>query len=204
MKKRKDPRLVERNRGVETGTISIFPLTLDRWNDLIELFGPNGACAGCWCMWWRLNSREFRKGSGATNQKRFRGCVEESVPPGILAYRREKPIGWCAVAPREKYRRLASSRIFKPIDQTSVWAITCFYIARAERRHGLTVRLIEAACSFAASFGATEIEAYPRISPDREFSPLSLYMGTEDSFARAGFRIVSEPSPIRRLMRMHI
>jgi GNAT superfamily N-acetyltransferase len=184
-----------------TNMISFAPLTIDRWEDLTKLFGPNGACAGCWCMWWRLSSSEFREGSGAVNQKGFRQRVQEPTPPGVLAYRQQKAIGWCAVAPRQEYRRLASSRTLKPVDDKPVWSITCLYVARGERQQGLTVRLIEAACSFAASFGATEVEAYPRVSPDKAFSPMTLYMGTEGAFTRAGFHVVAEPTPVRRIMR---
>jgi len=33
-------------------------LTPERWSDLERLFGTNGACAGCWCIWWRLEKGE--------------------------------------------------------------------------------------------------------------------------------------------------
>ncbi|HUP01152.1 MAG TPA: hypothetical protein VM737_06485, partial [Gemmatimonadota bacterium] len=50
---------------------------------------------------------------------------------------RSLPIGWCAVAPREDYPRLERSRILKPVDEASVWSITCFFIARTHRGQGL-------------------------------------------------------------------
>jgi len=28
------------------------------WPALVELFGPRGACGGCWCMYWRLEKGE--------------------------------------------------------------------------------------------------------------------------------------------------
>ncbi|HEY4782457.1 MAG TPA: GNAT family N-acetyltransferase, partial [Chthoniobacterales bacterium] len=184
--------------------LSFYPLTPDRWDDFEVLFGPRGACAGCRCMWWRLTSREFREGAGTANRDKFRECVREPTAPGVLAYRGQAAVGWCAVAPREKYRRLASSRTLQPIDDTPVWTITCLYVAKGERRQGLTRRLIEAACDFAARFGAPEIEAYPRISSAKESNPLSIYMGTEGSFVRAGFCVVAEPTPIRRIMRKRL
>jgi GNAT superfamily N-acetyltransferase len=105
---------------------------------------------------------------------------------------------------REKYRRLATSRTLQPIDDTPVWSITCLYVARNHRRQGLTRELIEAACAFAAGFGASVVEAYARISPEKESSPLALYTGTEGSLARAGFRVVARPTPIRRIMRKRL
>jgi len=184
--------------------LTFHPLIPDRWPDFETLVGPRGACAGCWCMWWRLTSREFRDGAGVTNRDRFQECVREPVPPGILAYRQEAVVGWCDVAPREKYRRLAFSRILQPIDDRPVWSITCLYIAKSYRRQGLTARLIEAGCGLAANFGASTVEAYPRVSPDKPSNPLALYTGTEGSFTRAGFHVVAAPTSVRRIMRKQL
>src|ERR1700704_3014368 len=93
--------------------------------------------------------------------------ASELTPPGVLAYRDQAAVGWCAVAPREKYRRLAFSRTLPPIDDNPVWAITCLYVAKGDRQQGLRRRLIEAGCELAANFGASVVEAYPRISPDK-------------------------------------
>ena len=41
--------------------LTFYPLTPERWKDFEELFGPRGACGGCWCMWWRLKRSEFEK-----------------------------------------------------------------------------------------------------------------------------------------------
>jgi GNAT superfamily N-acetyltransferase len=80
----------------------------------------------------------------------------------------------------------------------------CLYIAKNNRRQGRTRQLIEAACVWANGFGASVIEAYPRVSPDKPLSPLSLYTGTERSFARAGFQVVGKPTPVRRIMRRQL
>lgn len=46
-------------------TLRFDPLTPDRWADLAALFGPRGAFAGCWCMWWRQTPAEYAGGGGA-------------------------------------------------------------------------------------------------------------------------------------------
>jgi hypothetical protein len=88
--------------------LEFHPLTPDRWGDFQALVGRGGACAGCWCMWWRLTPREFRERAGLINRGLFQACVQEPTPPGVLAYRDRTVVGWCAIAPREKYRRLTS------------------------------------------------------------------------------------------------
>ena len=43
----------------ETLTLSIHPITRNVCSDFEELFGANGACGGCWCMFWRLPRRDL-------------------------------------------------------------------------------------------------------------------------------------------------
>jgi GNAT superfamily N-acetyltransferase len=40
--------------------LTIRPLTPARWRALEDLFGKNGACNGCWCMYWRVGAA-YRK-----------------------------------------------------------------------------------------------------------------------------------------------
>jgi len=61
------------------------PLTPERWPDLEQLFGKNGACGGCWCMWWRLPSSQFRAAKGERNRRAFHGLVQSGeVPMGVF------------------------------------------------------------------------------------------------------------------------
>jgi hypothetical protein len=57
---------------------------------------------------------EVQKGEG--NRRAFRRLVGQGGEPGILAYEERKPVGWCAIEPREAFPRLARSRLFRPVD----------------------------------------------------------------------------------------
>jgi hypothetical protein len=114
------------------------PLTPDRWDDLVALFGPNGASGGCWCMSFRLADRA-RFGAqcasgGAGNRAALRALTDAGEVPGILAYVGDMPVGWCAVGPREAFPRLDHSPLSRKLDDTPAWSIVCFYIGRAHRR----------------------------------------------------------------------
>ena len=61
------------------------PLTPDRWRDLEALFGPRGACGGCWCMWWRMRPKDYKARKGEANRQAFRALVAAGPPPGLLA-----------------------------------------------------------------------------------------------------------------------
>ena len=131
--RRKTQRTAQPQRRAGPMVLKIQPLTPSRWDDFAQLFGKNGACAGCWCMWWRLPRAQWVKQKGGGNKTAIRKLVTEGTVPGILAYADRQPIGWCAIGPREAYPRLANSRILKPVDGQAVWSITCFFVARPFR-----------------------------------------------------------------------
>lgn len=182
-------------------TVTIEPLTPERWPDLETLFGPRGACAGCWEMWWRVPRSQFGRQQGEGNKAAFREIVLAGEIPGLLVYVDGVPAGWCAVQPREAFPGLARSRILKPVDDTPVWAVTCFFIARAHRRKGLTVRLLEAAIAHARARGARVVEGYPVAASSEGMPDAFAWHGTVAAFARAGFVEVARRSPTRPIMR---
>ena len=58
--------------------LDIAPATPARWDDLVGLFGPNGAYANCWCTWWILASKGWDR---ATPQER-RHVLADRVADG--------------------------------------------------------------------------------------------------------------------------
>ncbi len=184
--------------------ITIVPLTASRWDDLKRLFGANGVCRGCWCMFWRVRGRAFSLGWGAKNRTAFRRVVKRGPPPGLLAYAGVEPVGWCALAPREEYPRLQHSRVLKPVDDRSVWSVTCFFVARAHRGSGLTVRLLRAASTFARARGARILEGYPTDTKGKRSADVWVYTGLLPAFEKAGFREVARRSRTRPILRRRL
>lgn len=177
-----------------------YPLTAERWGDFEQLFGPNGACAGCWCMWFRMSHKEFAKARKEGHHEAMRTIVQSGFEPGILAYGDGKPVGWVALAPREWYERLKTSKFLAPVDDQPVWSITCFYIHRDYRRSGLMEKLIRTAIDYARGRGAQMLEAYP-LDIEGKMNSTSLFSGRLSVFKRLGFEQVAlrEYRPIVRL-----
>lgn len=179
---------------------TFHPLTSDRWSDFEKLFGPRGACGGCWCMYWRLPRKQFDEGQGELNRQHIKSLVDSGDIPGILAYEDEEPVGWCSIAPREEFSALARSRILKPVDDQPVWSVVCFYVTRNHRRKGLTVQLLKAAVDFARSNGARIVEGYP-VEPKGGKAPdIFVYTGLLSAFIQAGFSEVLRRSETRPIM----
>lgn len=177
-----------------------FPATADRWADLESLFGARGACGGCWCMTWRLSRAEFNRNKGEANRKALHSLVRKRPAPGVLAYAEGKPVGWCAVAPREVYSALECSRILQPVDGKPVWSISCLFIEKNYRRQGLSSKLIQAATKFAKSQGAKIVEGYPQVV-EGSLPAAFVWTGLEQSFVNAGFIEVARRSPKRPILR---
>ncbi len=174
------------------------------WNDLVELFGPRGACGGCWCMFWRLTHAEWEKQKGEKNRKALKKLIDSGEVPGILAYANGKPVGWCSVAPRERFIRLENSRVLKRVDDKPVWSVVCFFIAKEFRRSGVTVALLKAAVEYARKKGAKILEGYP-VEPKKGKMPdVFAYTGLASAFRQAGFKEVLRRSETRPIMRYFI
>lgn len=178
------------------------PLTIHNWHLFETLFGERGACGGCWCMNWRLTSADYNSMKGAANKKAMRSLVKRSSP-GILAYENDQAVGWRAVAPREEYVRLNTSKLLGPVDEQQVWSVSCFFITKQHRRKGLSTALLKAAARFAFSKGAHIVEGYPVVpKKDGAMPGVFAWTGLLQTFKKAGFTEVERRSETRPIMRL--
>ncbi len=184
--------------------LEIHPVTPDRWEDLAALFGPRGACAGCWCMYWKRTRAQFDRAKGEGNRRALRALVRGGATPGLLAYAAGVPVGWCSLEPRSRFTGLGRSRILAPVDDAPVWSVPCFFVARGWRRKGVTVALLRAAAKHAASQGATILEGYPTAPKRGAMADAFAWTGIVGAFEKAGFREVARRSPTRPIMRRRV
>lgn len=184
-------------------------LTPERWDDLEAVFGPNGACMGCWCMYWRVTHAEWDKARGAPARDMLRAIVDAGPPPGLIGYDDGEPAGWVQVGPRAATpqwngaRRLSAPTADVDADDPGVWAVTCFVTRPRRRRQGVGGRLLEGAVAYARERGARLLEACP-VAPDKRMDAASLYHGVASTFARAGFVEIARRRANRPLMRLEL
>ncbi len=141
--------------------IEVRPVTKDNWQDFVRLFAAKGAPHYCWCTSYRLPaSRDL---SNAQKKSAMSELVDNGTPVGVLAYDGDEPIGWCSVAPRETYGRLARSKTMprETPPETPTWTILCFFVTRSHRERGITRALIDGAVAYAKEQGAELVEGYP-------------------------------------------
>lgn len=175
----------------------IEPASAATWEALVDLFAHRGGLDTrfCWCMFWRVRSRDFSTATPAANRERLRSLVERGPPPGLVALEGDRAIGWVGLAPRPEYRRIEHSRVIPRVEGPVPWSVNCFVVSRDARGSGVASSLLGAAVDHARAAGAAAVEGYPidlgGVDGGR-VRDTSAYVGTRSMFERAGFRIAAE------------
>jgi GNAT superfamily N-acetyltransferase len=179
----------ERREPVGSDALEVRPLRRTDWPKVEALFGERGACAGCWCMVWRLERKTWEAGRGAGNRRRLKRLVESAAPAGVLALADGRAVGWCSVGPRADFAGLAQKRSLATDWDERTWSVTCFFVDRAWRRRGLGQRMLAAAVELARAHGATRVEGYPVALPrgGGEMPAVFAWTGLPQVFERCGF-----------------
>lgn len=190
---------------------SAHPLTPDRWEDLVTVFGGGdgrGDCGRCWCMWWRLPRGALGEGLGKGNKELFERRVGKGPPPGLVGYDGDlEPVGWVQVGPRSdvpewnRARRLTAPPDPGDASDPGVWGISCFVVRAGFRRHGHFAALLDAAVKWARDGGARVLDACP-VDAEGKWPATALYHGLAPAFRAHGFEELARRRPDRPLMRL--
>jgi len=188
-------------------SIRFEELRPDLWHAIEQLFGPNGACGGCWCMCWRTSSYKAWqeiKGDGA--KRAFKNLVQKGTAHGVLAFARDDPVGWCSFGPRRDFPVLESSRAYKRDDISDVWSVTCFFIHRKWRGKGLARGLLNAAIDIMKRHSVRIVEGYPvtQTKDGRRIGSSLAWTGPLKIFEEFGFETVQSENPLRPLVRLDL
>ena len=183
---------------------NFYPVTIENWMEFENLFGEKGACAGCWCMYWRLRRKEYDSLRGAGTKRKMKSIVTNGTVPGILAYDDSKPIGWCSFAPRDDFPVLDNSKVLKRVDEKPVWSVVCFFINKNYRKQGLSVELLNAVKNYVKIKKGKIIEGYPVEPKSGKTADVFAWTGLATAYKKAGFKEVARRSETRPIMRFLI
>ena len=110
--------------------IDVRPATV--FEDVQIMVGPKRPDANvCWCLSYRIPSKENLALRGTARGERVAELVREG-PPGVLAYDGEEVVGWAAIHPRAD-TSFAWNRKIPRIDDQDVWSLWCVRVRRGER-----------------------------------------------------------------------
>jgi GNAT superfamily N-acetyltransferase len=191
--------------------VQVQPATPDRWDDLVTAFGRRGQDPSwCWCRHFLGSGAEGSSSSDPIpdNRQALRQEITHAViPPGLIAYVADHPVGWSRVGPRSAFPRVGGNKALARvlIEDPGAWWVTCFAIDSRHRRSRVGSALLQAAVTFARDHGATAVEGHPvDVAALRatRVSGSALYTGTLAMFVAAGFSEVARTFPTRPVMRL--
>ncbi|WP_370412957.1 GNAT family N-acetyltransferase [Streptomyces fradiae] len=155
--------------------------------DTAAVIGPKSPTATvCWCLSHRIPAKLDHAMRGPERGAYVAELCAGAVPPGVLAYDGDEPVGWAAVAPRAD-TSYARSRTIPHLDDLPVWSLWCVRVRPGHRKQGISHALITGAVEFARAHGAPVVEAYPVDNGDARVDTTMAYAGLRRNFERAGF-----------------
>jgi GNAT superfamily N-acetyltransferase len=165
--------------------------------DVATMLGPKRPDANvCWCLSYRLPSKENRELRGPARGQKVRELLEQG-PIGVLAYESGSGdvVGWAAVAPRRE-TSFARNRKIPHVDEADVWSVWCIRVRPGHRKAGISHHLLRGAVDFARAQGAPAIEGYPVDNRGERVDLTMAYVGTRKLFEKAGFTKVADTDSV--------
>jgi GNAT superfamily N-acetyltransferase len=177
------------------------------WADVEHALMHGGNGSACWCQ-WAVNEHYRSLDRDHKHDALHQELRTATFPPALVAFLGHEAVGWCRVGPRPYQSRLAGMRVVRhgseePLDDHTVWAVTCFVVRREHRGKGVAKSLLYRAIDVAREHGGRVIEGYPVDLIERpETPPNELFIGTLGLFESAGFLVGSRPMPGRVVVRL--
>ena len=195
---------------VSSGCMQLKPKLVVRdlapslWPALETLFGPRGACGGCWCMYWRLEKGErWEDLKGAAGEAADEGNSSLRARRGARSHLRARsrsagsPIG-----PRQDFPRLDRARTLACDDPERVWSLPCFFIKAGWRDRGVASALLRHSLRSLRRQGAKIAEGYPvNLKSGQRLPHAFAWTGTRSLFADAGFELAGAATTSKVRMR---
>ena len=178
------------------------------FDDMATMFAPKKPESSvCWCLSWRLDSKENRALKGTARADKVRELCSRDLAPGVLAHIDGQVAGWAGIAPRSQLHPFANSRKIPHLDDLPVWSLWCLRVRPGYRKRGVTPALITGAVEYARASGAPCVESYPVDNDGRRVDLTMAFVGTRSMFEREGFTKAADTDSVaggfpRILMRL--
>jgi GNAT superfamily N-acetyltransferase len=184
--------------------VRIRPLARGDWPLIERLFGRNGACGGCWCMWWRVprGGKLWEQCKGERNRRAFRKLVTAGRVHACIALEADEPVGWCCIGPRKDFPRLERVRALQTEWDERTWSVVCFFVRAGHRGQGIGTALLREAVKLARRGRARRLEGYPvRGRKGGVLIPAAFaWTGTSELFTANAFKDATPPGNPREIL----
>jgi len=172
--------------------LTIRPLSADTWPAFADLVARhNGVFGGCWCTWFHTMEAEKERTYEGNLALKCR-LVDEGRAHAALVFDGEEAIAWAEYGPPDELPNIHHRREYETgLTDPPAFRITCIFVDRRYRRHGLAALALAGALDLIAQAGGGSVEGYPHImskQPEgKTMSSSFLYNGTRRMYEEAGF-----------------
>ena len=173
------------------GQYQIRSLTAKTWEAFAALCERNNGAGmgGCWCCWFHdATSAGRRENAGADSRGYKERLVRSDQAHAALVFDGDTAVGWCQFGSPEELPGITHQAEVAAADlATPDYRLTCFFVDRRARRHGVAVAALDGALELIGAAGGGVVDGYPFDVGARKVSGSFLYNGTRRMFERAGF-----------------
>jgi GNAT superfamily N-acetyltransferase len=167
----------------------VRPLDADTWSGFAAMAERhNGVFGGCWCTYFHTMNADKERTYEA-NRSLKRRLVDEGRAHAALVYDGDEVVAWCEYgSPQELPNIYHRKQYEEELDALPDYRITCIFVDKRHRRHGLSAVALGGAVDLIAEAGGGTVEGYPHDNEGKKKSVL--YNGTRALFERAGFEFI--------------
>jgi GNAT superfamily N-acetyltransferase len=181
---------------------ALGPDTWDAYAQLIERH--NGIFGGCWCTWFHTLSADKPKGRTAEDNKALKErLVSDGRAHAALVFDGADAVAWCQYgAPAELPNIHHRKEYEASLDKLPDYRLTCIFVDRRYRRHGLAGVALRGALELIAQAGGGVVEGYPHDIDGQKMSASFLYNGTRTLYEQTGFSYIRPKGQKNCVMRI--
>src|SRR3954454_23464208 len=170
----------------------VRPLVADTCEGFARLVERhNGVFGRCWCTWFHTFHGEktfTAEGNRALKQR----LVEGGRAHAALVFDGDEAVAWAEYGPPEELPNMKHRQEYEAgLVEAPDYRITCIFVDRRYRRHGVAALALRGALDLIAQAGGGVVEGYPHdMSKQPEGKKMSssfLYNGTRRMYEEAGF-----------------
>jgi len=189
------------DRGSDYVVRALGPDTWDAFARLAERH--NGVFGGCWCTYFHTFHSE-KTFDADDNRALKQRLVNEGRAHAALVFDGHEAVAWCEYGTPEELPNIYHLKEYEAdLDRLPDYRITCFFVDKKYRRHGLTAIALRGALELIAQAGGGVVEGYPHDTEDGKKVSV-LYNSTRGLFERAGFSYLRPKGKRNCVMRISV
>ena len=178
------------------------PATWDAFADLAERH--NGVWGGCWCTWFHTFHGE-KTFSAEDNRALKKRLVRKGRAHAALVFDGDVAVAWCQFGNPQELPNIKHLEEYEAeLDSRPDYRLTCFFVDKRYRRHGVSALALQGALDLIAAAGGGVVEAYPQDTGGKKISASFLYSVTRSLFEQAGFTYVRPKGKNHTVMRTKV